>query len=123
MCTMQSWILVFGGAVRVEIDALPETLTQGTCSVRRRYGALWAYCTRETARVVSGQHSEIPYSWGDKLIEFYHCSTCGGLTRYEDIEKLAKSRIAINARMIAPDDIAGLRIRNFDGADTWQYLD
>jgi hypothetical protein len=45
------------------------------------------------------------------------------MTRYEDVEKLPESRIAINARMIAPDDIAGLRIRTFDGADTWQYLD
>jgi len=91
------------GAVRIEIDSPPETLTQCTCSICRRYGALWVYCTRETARVVSGHRSEMPYVWGDKLIEFYHCSICGCLTRYEDIEKLAESRIAVNARMIAPE--------------------
>lgn len=111
------------GAVQIEIDSLPETLTQCTCSICRRYGALWAYCTRETARTLSGQQSETTYVWGERLIEFYHCSNCGCLTRYEDVEKLADSRIAVNARMIAPSDIAGLRIRTFDGADTWKYLD
>lgn len=65
----------------------------------------------------------MPYSWGDKLIEFFHCSQCGCLTRYEDIDKRAEGRFAVNARMIAPGAIASLRIRTFDGAETWKYLD
>ena len=111
------------GAVRIEIESLPETLTRCTCSICRRYGALWAYRTRKTARVVAGQQSEKPYVWGDKGIEFYHCSSCGCLTRYESAEKLVESRIAVNARMIEPAEIATLQIRTFDGADTWKYLD
>jgi hypothetical protein len=31
--------------------------------------------------------------------------------------------MAVNCRMAAPADIAGMRIRHFDGADTWTYLD
>lgn len=50
-------------------------------------------------------------------------ANCGCLTRYESIEKLEKSRIAVNARMIAPEEIADLRVRTFDGAKTWKYLD
>jgi hypothetical protein len=111
------------GAVQIEIDSLPETLTQCTCSICRRYGALWAYRTRETARIVSGQQSETPYLWNEKVIEFYHCNSCGCLTRYESVGKLDDSRFAVNARMIDPKDTAGLRIRTFDGADTWKYLD
>jgi hypothetical protein len=110
-------------AVQIEIDSLPDTLTQCTCSICRRYGALWAYRTRKTARIIAGQQSETPYLWNDRVIEFYHCNNCGCMTRYEDVEKLEDSRIAVNARMIAPVDIAGLRIRIFDGAETWKYLD
>jgi hypothetical protein len=109
--------------VQIEVDALPETLTRCTCSICRKYGALWAHLTRKTARVVSGQESETPYLWNDKVIEFYHCDICGCMTRYESVEKLEDSRIAVNARMMSPDDIAGMRIRTFDGADTWKYLD
>ena len=111
------------GAVRIEIDLLPDTLTQCTCSICRRYGALWAYCSRDTARVVSGHDSETAYTWGDELIEFCHCNTCGCVTHYEDVEKLEESRLAVNARMIAPQETARLRIRTFDGADTWTYVD
>jgi hypothetical protein len=61
--------------------------------------------------------------WNNKVIEFYHCKTCGCMTRYETVGKSQNSRIAVNARMMPPGDIAGIRVRTFDGADTWKYLD
>ena len=88
-----------------------------------RYGALWAYCTRQTARVLSAPEAETAYVWSDRIIEFYHCRTCGCVTRYEAVEKSADSRIAVNARMLRPRDIEGIRVRTFDGAATWKYLD
>ena len=33
------------------------------------------------------------------------------------------SRIAINARMLAADAVESLRVRRFDGASSWRYLD
>ncbi len=104
------------GAVRIEVDHKPESLTQCNCSICRRYGALWAYCTRATARVLTGSEAETAYVWNDRVIEFYHCNTCGCMTRYEDVEKNADSRIAVNARMLAPEDIEGISVRFFDGA-------
>jgi hypothetical protein len=111
------------GAVRIEVTELPQTLTQCTCSICRRYGALWAYRTPKTARVLSGAESEIAYLWNDRVVEFFHCKTCGCMTRYESVEKSGDYRIAVNARMMNPEDIAGLRVRTFDGAVTWKYID
>jgi hypothetical protein len=45
------------------------------------------------------------------------------MTHYESLEKLPDSRIAVNARNMPPDVIATARIRMFDGADTWKYLE
>ena len=111
------------GAVRIGIDALPDTLTRCTCSICHRYGALWAYCTRETARLVTGQEAERVYRWGEGRIEFYHCATCGCMTRYEATAKHARSRFALNARMCDPGALTALTIRTFDGAETWKYID
>ena len=111
------------GAVKIEVSRKPKSLTQCTCSICRRYGARWAYCTRKTARVLSDQKAETAYSWNDKVIEFYHCNTCGCLTRYESTEKSNDSRIAVNARMMSPQDIDDVSVRTFDGADTWKYID
>ncbi len=110
-------------AVQIEIARRPTRLTQCTCSICRRYGALWLYRTRRSARVVSDRSAERFYSWNDECIEFYHCRTCGCVTHYESVEKNPDSRIAINARMLPPEVIADVRIRTFDGAASWKYLD
>ena len=111
------------GSVRLSSDRRPQSLTRCTCSICRRYGALWFYCSRKTARLTAGNSIAKAYVWGDGSIEFFHCSECGCLTPYESAEKLDDSRIAINARMMSPEDIEDVRIRTFDGADTWKYLD
>ena len=63
------------------------------------------------------------YSWGERTIEFYHCNNCGCLTHYESVEKTADSRVAVNARMMSQADVEDMRIRTFDGADSWKYLE
>ena len=111
------------GAVRIEVARRPRRLVQCTCSICRRYGALWAYCSRKTARVFADPQAETFYQWNDNVIEFYHCKTCGCMTRYESVEKSDDGRIAVNARMMPPQDIEGIRVRTFDGAETWKFLD
>lgn len=111
------------GDVQIELDAVPTSVTECTCTICRRYGARWAYNTRRTARVVSDPDRMSAYVWGDRELEFFHCKRCGCLTHYESVEKNDDSRIAVNARMMSPDDVAGATVRVFDGADTWCYLD
>jgi len=111
------------GAVTIEVFDKPASVTQCTCSICHRYGAQWAYCTRSTASVSCNPGDIVAYSWGDKSLEFYHCKHCGCLTHYESVEKLDNSRIAVNARMMSPGDIADVPVRTFDGAKTWKYLD
>lgn len=111
------------GAVRIEILRKPRVLRQCTCSICRRYAALWAYCTPRTARVHSARGATTAYVWNDGVIEFHHCNTCGCLTHYEGTRKSDDDRIAVNMRMASAGDIAGIRVRTFDGADTWRYLD
>ena len=111
------------GAVRIEIRNKPRSLTQCTCSICRRYGARWAYCTRKTARVCCEPGAVAAYSWGKKKLAFYHCTTCGCVTHYESIAGSENSRIAVNARMMSPADIDGVKLKTFDGADNWKYLE
>jgi hypothetical protein len=109
------------GAVRIEVDAKPASLTECNCSICHRYGARWAYYTRDSARV-AGTGAITAYLCNDRVIEFYHCNTCGCLTHYEDVEKSLTSRIAVNARMMAPAEWADVPIRLLDGAATWTYV-
>ena len=110
-------------AVKIEITEKPESLTECNCSICHRSGALWAYYTRQQVSVNCQPDAISAYMWGDKCIEFYHCNTCGCLTHYESVEKDSDSRVAVNARMLQPVDIAGCEVRKFDGRSTWEFLD
>ena len=110
------------GAVRLEINRKPRSVTECTCSICHRYGARWAYYTRKSVRVINTDDALVAYLWGDKTIEFYHCKHCGCVTHYESIEKDDDSRIAVNARTMLPVDIADVPVRTFDGASSWKYV-
>jgi hypothetical protein len=48
----------------------------------------------------------------------------GGCTPYwENLNPGENSRMAVNFRMCDPADIDDIKLRHFDGADTWQFLD
>lgn len=111
-------------AVRLEIDHAPDSLTDCNCSICRRYGTLWAYYAKRNVRVICEPGAVNAYTWGDRMIEFIHCTNCGCVTHYEDINnKGDDARLAVNARTMEPADIAHVRIRKFDGANTWKFLD
>jgi hypothetical protein len=73
--------------------------------------------------VMSPREAMEAYIWNDRVIEFYHCKTCGCVTHYESASKGEDSRVAVNCRMMPPEIIAGITVRTFDGADTWKYID
>jgi hypothetical protein len=81
------------------------------------------FFTRASARLLSAPEKSKVYIWGDKLVEFYHCASCGCVTHYEDIEKTPQGRLAINFRLLAPKNYSNIAIRTFDVGDTWLYLD
>lgn len=111
------------GRVQIEVDSKPASLTECNCSICRRYGTLWAYYTRSQARILSAPEHLTAYLWSDRVIEFYHCKNCGCMTHYESIEKNPDSRLVVNARMMPPEEIEGIRVRKFDGALSWNYLE
>jgi hypothetical protein len=112
------------GAVRVEVDHRPATLTSCNCSVCRRYGALWGYYTSRAVRIGAAPDTLVAYAWGDRSLEFLHCRGCGCVVLWHSrSDRGDDTRIGLNARMLDPGEIAGLPVRHLDGADTWTYLD
>lgn len=110
------------GAVKLEIVAAPETVTDCNCSICRRYGVLWSYYSPTQVRFVAGGDATEFYKWGDKELEFHRCRNCGSVTHWAAIDK-SRDRMGVNARLMAPEILAAARVRHLDGADTWQYLD
>ena len=111
------------GKIKISVLQKPETLTSCNCSICNRYGSLWGYYGPSDVEVISVASALTSYSWSEKNIQFKHCSQCGCVTHYETTEQVQTAKIGVNFRMAAPAEIGNMRIRQFDGAHSWQYLD
>jgi hypothetical protein len=111
------------GAVVFEIPRPPETLTDCNCSICRRLASLWAYFKEEDVRFTAGAEATDTYVTGDRVLAFHRCKSCGCTTHWAHLEPKRENRMGVNCRMLDPKDIADIRVRRLDGADTWKYLD
>jgi hypothetical protein len=109
------------GAVRLTAPTAPETVTECNCSICRKLAARWAYYSPSQVGMPRAGSTQ-PYVWGDRMLAFHRCKTCGVTTHWQSLDG-AQDRMGVNARLV--DGLAWdkIRIRHFDGADTWQYLD
>ena len=101
-------------SVRIEVDLVPVDLNQCHCSICRRYGTLWAYYDRDQVRLLSEPRASQAYRCGSREIEFHRCRSCGCVTHWTGVDDSMR-RMAINARMLDPADIADVPVRRSDG--------
>ena len=111
------------GRVRIEVVGPPEFLVDCNCAICRRVGALWAFYDLRTARIEGAAEHAAGYIWGPKTINTFHCRHCGCVTHWEPLNPETDSRFAINARLLVPSAIVDVKVRRFEGADSWRYLD
>ena len=108
------------GKVSLEAKLVPETVTSCNCSICYRIGAIWAYYFKEQVKVVGAEMTNT-YLWGDKTRTYHSCSVCHCVTHYTQIRDDG-IRVAINSRMVAPGQTHGIKVREFDGAGTFEYI-
>lgn len=111
------------GAVRFAVSEAPQWLTRCNCSICRRTGSAWGHFTTDKVQLTYDAAKIVRYVWGDKTLALISCETCGCTTHWEGISPEAGARMGLNFNMCEPAAIEALRIRRFDGADTWEFLD
>ena len=109
------------GAVKLTAPTAPHTVTECNCSICRKLAARWAYYSPSEVGMPKAGSTQ-PYVWGDRMLAFHRCKTCGVTTHWQSLDG-AQNRMAINARLFDAIDWSDMPVRHFDGADTWKYLD
>jgi hypothetical protein len=109
------------GFARLVAPAAPTEVTECNCSICRKLAARWAYYS-PTEVTLPAPATTQAYVWGDRMLAFHRCKACGVTTHWQSLDG-ARDRMGINARLM--DDVPWdrVRIRPFDGANTWAYLD
>ena len=109
------------GAAVLSAPRAPQEVTECNCSVCRRLAARWAYYTPTEVTLPAPATTQV-YVWGDRMLAFHRCRTCGITTHWQSLDG-SRDRMAINARLIDGLDWSRLKVRQFDGANTWDYVD
>lgn len=109
------------GAIRIEIESAPQSLTECNCSICRRLGALWAYYRPAQIHIIAPNDATFAYSWGDNKLKFHQCKICGCTTHWQSND-VKLDRMAINARLLE-EGWSGIPVRKFDGAQSWKYIE
>lgn len=111
------------GNIRFEVTADPAWLTNCNCSMCFRLGALWGHVPVDAFRLLTPDAGMIRYVHGDQLLAVRTCTNCGCTTHYDSIYPERYPTMGVNFRMLGEDEVNRFRIRRFDGAETWQFLD
>jgi len=111
------------GAIRLTLPFIPEEATRCNCSLCRRTGGVWAYYEFGSVRIEAEPGQAVGYVQGDKTLRTVHCKNCGITTHWEPVPAQPGARHGVNLNNFEPDLVDSVRIRHFDGADTWEFLD
>lgn len=111
------------GAISVTLPSPPEEAISCNCSICRRLGAVWAYYEFGTVRITGHPEHTQDYIQGDKTLKMIRCSTCGCVTHWEPLDPESGARHGVNLRNFEPGLLESVHTRDFDGADSWEFLD
>lgn len=111
------------GAVSFQVTQQPEWLTECNCSICRRLGALWFHIEEKNFRLEPSSGATTAYSYGERNLAVHSCAVCACTTHWENLKPEPPVRMAVNFRLCPPEEIAKYKVRHFDGADSWEFLD
>ncbi|WP_305984169.1 GFA family protein [Roseibium sp. MMSF_3544] len=111
------------GAVHWRLSQRPNSATACSCTICRRYGALWAYGHIDHDIEVTGETKAYRREDGGD-IDFHFCTNCGSITHYITTHRQENGRVrgAVNLRMSELGAVSDIPIRHFDGFDRWESL-
>jgi hypothetical protein len=76
-----------------------------------------------TVRIEGHPEQTVDYVWGDKSLMTFRCKICGCATHWEPIDGELGARHGVNLNNFDPRLQELVKVRHFDGADTWTFID
>ena len=112
------------GAQRFVAPA-PDSVTDCTCTTCTKRGTLAAYYAPGAVELILTLDGLTAYEWGDRMMTFFHCATCGCAVYAEapawttDEGEAWPARVVLNARLFEGLDLDAVPVRHVDGRNDW----
>ncbi|MBT3785907.1 GFA family protein [bacterium] len=112
------------GQIQFRIKSEPiQTGVRCNCSICRRKNAVMSggYYPPENFQLISGAESLSNYQFEPNMVNHYFCKHCGNYPFHDGTDNPGTFRV--NLGCIDEIDLEALKIRIFDGKETWKFLD
>jgi hypothetical protein len=113
------------GATQFEVSEPPATVTQCTCSLCSKRGALWAYYTPAQFKLLTARDRVSTYQWGSYTGHLHFCGICGCGTYSESPDwstgkaDFDNPKVSVNARLFDDFDLGTVETVTIDGKNLW----
>jgi hypothetical protein len=111
------------GAIKLKLPATPTVATSCNCSLCRRIGGPWVYFEFGTVEIKGHPENTAEYIQGDRTLRTIRCRTCGCVTHWEPIEVKPGVKHGVHLGNFDSELTASVKVREFDGANTWKFFD
>lgn len=108
------------GQVGWQYEGDPGRATVCNCRACLQYGAIWIYGDRGDAITITGETLAYQRADSDGDLAFHRCPNCGAVQSWQPARAEGdRYRMAVNLRLAAPDAVAAVPVRRWDGRDSW----
>lgn len=114
------------GGARWTYDGDPGSATACNCTLCRRYGTLYMYdYENERIRLFGTTASYTRADAPDPALEILFCPRCACVLAWRGLKPGpdGRRRMAVNARLAAPEAVADIPIDHFDGLGAFEDLE
>jgi hypothetical protein len=113
------------GKAQFEVTEATTDVTNCTCSLCSKRGALWAYYKPAQFRLTSSPEDVATYQWGSRTVKHHFRASCGcgtyskspdWSTRKPDFDN---PKVAVNARLFYDFNLDAVPGTTIDGRNLW----
>jgi hypothetical protein len=104
------------GRASIRLPRAPDYVSQCNCSLCSKTGFRGAYFSSEELVIEGRFDTYVREDIGEPFLKNLRCATCGIATHWEPLTPPPHARMGVNARLIDPAALAGVEVRQIDGA-------
>jgi hypothetical protein len=104
------------GRVTIRLPRTPDYVGECNCSVCTKTGFRGAYFGSEEVEISGAVDSYTRSDLDEIYLTLFRCANCGVVTHWTPLTPPPHARMGVNARLLDPALLAGVEVRQVDGA-------
>ena len=104
------------GRTTIRLPRTPDYVSQCNCSLCAQTGFRGIYYSSAEIEIAGTFDEYVREDIGEPFLKTLRCRTCGIATHWEPLTPPPHERMGVNARLLDPALLAGVEVREIDGA-------